>query len=332
VNVVIVSPYPPRHCGIGAYAAAQVEKLREEGHGVTVISPQDGDGDVRVGFHGGRPFRVAERIGRDADRIVVHFQPSLYYRPHAALSKVATSLALLRLVRQRRRTEILVHEADPPIRWRPDYVILRLAFRDAPILLFHTDREREALERAYRIRVRSRIVPHSEGVLVRGSLSREEARRRLELPREERVLLTPGFLHPDKGIERGIQAVRGLSEARLYVVGSVKDRTPRNLEYAARLRDLVARVPEAELVERFPSDDEFDAWIAAADVVVLAYRRSWSSGALARAQAIGVPAIVTSVGGLAEQASSRDLVVEDDEGLREAIRRHVAPAPGRVAR
>jgi glycosyltransferase involved in cell wall biosynthesis len=332
VNVVIVSSYPPRHCGIGAYAAAQVERLREEGHRVKVISPEDGDGGVRVDFHGGRPFGAAERIGRDADRIVVHFQPSLYYRPRAPLSKIATSRALLRLVRRRRQTEILVHEADPPIRWRPDYVILRLAFRDAPILLFHTEREREALERAYGIRVRSRIVPHTEGVLVRGSLSREEARRRLDLPPEEMVLLIPGFLHPDKGIERGVEAVRGLSAARLYVVGSVKDRIPRNLEYAARLRDLVAGVPEAELVERFPSDDEFDAWIGAADAVVLPYRRSWSSGALARAQAIGVPAIVTSVGGLAEQASSRDVVVEDDQELREAIRRLVAPAPGKVAR
>jgi glycosyltransferase involved in cell wall biosynthesis len=332
VNVVIVSSYPPRHCGIGAYAAAQVERLREEGHRVKVISPEDGDGDVRVDFHGGRPFGAAERIGRDADRIVVHFQPSLYYRPRAPLSKIATSRALLRLVRRRRQTEILVHEADPPIRWRPDYVILRLAFRDAPILLFHTEREREALERAYGIRVRSRIVPHTEGVLVRGSLSREEARRRLDLPPEEMVLLIPGFLHPDKGIERGVEAVRGLSAARLYVVGSVKDRIPRNLEYAARLRDLVAGVPEAELVERFPSDDEFDAWIGAADAVVLPYRRSWSSGALARAQAIGVPAIVTSVGGLAEQASSRDVVAENDEALREAVTRAVAPAPGRIAR
>lgn len=332
MNVVMVSSYPPRHCGIGAYAAAQVERLREEGHRVKVISPEDGDGDVRVGFHGGGPFRVAERIGRDADRIVVHFQPSLYYRPRAPLSKIATSRALLRLVRRRRRTEILVHEADPPIRWRPDYVILRLAFRDAPILLFHTEREREALERAYRIRVRSRVVPHTEGVLVRGSLSREEARRRLELSPEERILLTPGFLHPDKGIERGIEAVRGLPGARLYVVGSVKDRTARNRGYAARLRELTAGVAEAELVERFPSDDDFDAWIAAADVVVLPYRRSWSSGALARAQAIGVPAIVTSVGGLAEQASSRDVVVEDDEELRASIRRLVASAPGKVAR
>jgi uncharacterized protein (TIGR02300 family) len=49
------------------------------------------------------------------------------------------------------------------------------------------------------------------------------------------------------------------------------------------------------------------------------YRRSWSSGALARAQSIGVPAIVTAVGGLAEQAGPGDVVIEDDAGLARAM-------------
>jgi glycosyltransferase involved in cell wall biosynthesis len=326
VNVVVVSPYPPRRCGIGAYAAAQVERLREEGHRVTVISPSDGDGDVRVGFEGGSPFRAAERAGGDADRIVIHFQPALYYRPRAPLSKIATSRALLRLIRRRRQTEIVVHEADRPIRWRPDYVILRRAFREAPLLVFHTERERERLEREYGIGVRSRIVPHTQGVRIRGRLSSEEARRRLGIPSDRPVLVVPGFLHPDKGIERAIRAASEVGEVRLYVVGSVRDATPRNLAYVARLRELAEDVPEAELVERFVSDEDFDAWVVAADAVVLPHRRSWSSGALARAQALGVPSIVTSVGGLAEQASSRDVVVEDDQGLLAAVARFRDPS------
>lgn len=329
MNVVVVAPYPPRRCGIGAYAAAQVERLREEGHDVTVISPPDGDGDVTVPFHGGRPFRAAEREGAGADRIVVHFQPVLYYRPRAPLSKIATSRALHRLVRRRPQTEILVHEADPPIRWRPDYVILRRAFRDAPLLLFHTEREREALERDYSVTARSRIVAHTDGVRVQ-AVPRREARIRLGIDPDATVLVVPGFLHPDKGIERAIEAAGEVAGVRLYVVGSVKDRTPRNLEYADRLRELARDAPEVELVESYASDDDFDAWIAAADAVVLPYRRSWSSGALARAQALGVPAVVTAVGGLAEQASSRDVVVKDDARLREAMSR--LRAPGRAAR
>lgn len=319
-RVLLVSSFPPRHCGIGAYARTQAERLRAEGHEVTVISPPDGDGDVRVPFFGGRPFLTAARVGRGFDRIVVHFQPALYYRPRAPLSKIATSKALLWLCLRRRQTEILVHEADRPRWWRPDELLLAAAFRAAPLLLFHTQAEREALERQYRVRVRARLVRHVDGVAVRGRFSREEARRRLGIPRDEAVFVSPGFLQAHKGQEQAVDAFRAVATGRLYVVGSVRDATPENVAYAASLRRLAGSTPGFELVDRFLEDEEFDAWIAAADAVVLPYRRSWSSGALARAQAIGTLAVVSAVGGLPEQASGSDVVVRDDAELARALR------------
>jgi glycosyltransferase involved in cell wall biosynthesis len=317
VRILVVAPYPPRRCGIGAYAAVEVERLRADGHDVTVLSPPDGDGDVRVPFLGGRPFRAAVRLGKGAGRIVVHFQPALYYRPRAPLSKVATSLSLWWLCVRRPRTEVLIHEADPPKRWRPDYLVLAAAFRAAPVLLFHTAAERDRLQREYGVRVRARIVDHREGVRVRARPTRQEARARLGLPPDEPVFVTPGFIHPDKGAERAAAALG--SSGRLYVVGSVKDRTPRNIAYLERFRDLAARSERLELVERYLEDEELDTWVAAADAVVLPYRRSWSSGALARAQALGVPAIVTAVGGLSEQAGPGDVVVRDEAELARAM-------------
>ena len=316
-SILVVGPYPPRRCGIGAYSFALVERLREAGHQVTVLTPPDGDGDVRVPFEGGRPFRVAARLGRKYDRVLVHFQPALYFRPRKAISKVRTALALLRLCRDHAGTEILVHEADLPVRWRPDYALLRRAFRAAPSLLFHTEEERRQLERSYRIRVNARLVDHRDGIAVRARPSRGEARKLLDLPEDERVFVSLGFLHPDKGLERAIDAIRRTGAGRLYVVGSVKDATPRNLAYAKDLRERSG--DGVELVERFLEEAELDAWTAAADAIVLPYRRSWSSGALARAQSLGTPAIVSAVGGLPEQASQRDIVVRSDEELDQAL-------------
>jgi glycosyltransferase involved in cell wall biosynthesis len=256
-------------------------------------------------------------MGSEFDRILIHFQPALYFRPRAPISKIRTSLALLRLCRDHQGTEILVHEADRPIRWRPDYVLLRRAFRAAPLLLFHTDRERDQLERAYRIEVNAKLVDHRDGIALRAKPSRAEARRLLDVPSDQCVFVSPGFLHPDKGLERAIEAVQRTGAGRLYVVGSVKDATPRNLAYAKLLRDESG--DGVTLVERFLDEEELDAWTAAADAIVLPYRRSWSSGALARAQALGIPAIVTAVGGLPEQASERDVVVTDDRELDEAL-------------
>jgi glycosyltransferase involved in cell wall biosynthesis len=317
MKVVVVSSYPPRHCGIGAYAAAQVDRFRSEGADVLVISPPDGAGDVRVPFFGGRPFREALHRSAPEDRVVVHFQPALYYRPRAPLSKIATSLALRRLCRRRRGVEILVHEADPPIRWRPDFALLGRAFAAAPALLFHTDRERRQLERWYGVRTRARLVDHRQGIRPGDRLTREEARRHLGLPEDETLFVSPGFLHPDKGLERAVAALSGAG--RLVIVGSVKDPTPRNEAYAARLRELAGTTEHVDLVEGFVGEDDLDRWVAAADAVVLPYRRSWSSGALARAQRLETPAVVTTVGGLPEQAGDRDVVVQDDAALARAL-------------
>jgi glycosyltransferase involved in cell wall biosynthesis len=322
VRVLVVSSYPPRHCGIGAYAATQASRLRAAGDDVIVLSPPDGEGDVRVSFGDGVVFREAARRGEAADRIVVHFQPALYYRPgaRAAWSKIRTSAALLSLVRRRPQTEILVHEADAPVRWRPDYVLLRRTFARAR-LLFHTDAERLALQREYGLRrVRARLVDHVEGVTVHGRPGRAEARRTLELP-EGPVFLCAGFLHRDKGFDRAVRAFAAAgSPGRLEVVGSVRDAAPSNEAYADELRGLVAATPGATLHQGFATDEAFDAWMAAADAVILPYRRSWSSGALARAHAIGTPAIVSDAGGLPEQAGAADRVFHDDAELAAIIR------------
>jgi glycosyltransferase involved in cell wall biosynthesis len=198
--------------------------------------------------------------------------------------------------------------------------LLRAAFGAAPMLLFHTDEERKALERRYRVRVRWRLINHADGVRVRAPVDRAHARRTVGIPEQEAVLVSPGFVHPGKGFDRAVVSFRDAGAGgRLYIIGSVKDPSPRNLAHARLLREMAADVPGVELIERFVDDEEFDTWIAAADAVILPYRRSWSSGVLARAQALETPAVVTRVGGLAEQASSRDVVVTDDEELTKAI-------------
>jgi glycosyltransferase involved in cell wall biosynthesis len=328
VRVLVVAPYPPRRDGIASYAAVQVQRLREAGHTVTVLSPPDGDGDVRAEFLGGGAFRRAAALAPGHDRVVVHFQPSLYYLPRAPRSKIATSRALLSLCR-RPNVEILVHEADPPKLWRPDYALLAAAFRRAPRLWFHTLAEQAALERGYRVRTRGALVRHRDGIRVH-AIGRDEARRRLGVDPEEPLLVCPGFVHPDKGFDRAVEALARAGEGTLVVVGSVREASPANVTYASRLRGACAATPGASWREGFVSDGDLDAWIAAADAVVLPYRRSWSSGMLARAQALGTPAIVARVGGLPEQAEDADVVFDTDQELETAMRDAVARAAGRL--
>ncbi len=164
-----------------------------------------------------------------------------------------------------------------------------------------------------------------------GARDRQEARRRLGLDPVEPLFLCAGFIHPWKGYERAVRSFAASEgPGRLLIIGSVRDETPENLAYAAELRRLVDRTDGVSLIEEFQSDEDFDAWMTAADRLVLPYTRAWSSGALARARVLGTPAIVSAVGGLAEQAGPEDEVVESDEQLRAAIERlrAVRPASG----
>jgi len=322
VRILVISSYPPRHCGIGSYAAADVERLRSEGHEVVVLSPPDGNGDVKIPFFGGRPFLAAARLAQGFDRVLVHFEPGLYYRRRAPLSKVMSSLGLWWLTRRRPGTEVLVHEAAsrPHLLWRPDHVLLRSAFARAN-LLFHSDPEREALERAYRLRVEGTVVPHTDGVRIARRVARSEARSMLGVEPDGCLFLCAGFLHPTKGFERAVKAFQKAgSSGRLVLVGSVRQPTPEALSYVRALRELCERTPGVTLIEGYVSDEGFDTWIAAADVLVLPYRRAWSSGALARSQKLGTPAFVAAVGGMEEQAGPEDAVFRTDDELVQLLR------------
>jgi multidrug transporter EmrE-like cation transporter len=295
---------------------------------VTVLSPPDGSGDVTIPFLRGRPFFRAARLARGFDRVIVHFQPGLYFRRGAPTGKVLASLGLLWLaVRAGSRLEILVHEVDPPNLWRPDYALLRLAFARAGTVSFHTEAESQDFERAYRVRVRAALVAHR--VQARATPT-QEARARLGLAVVDgTVFVCPGFIQPSKGLDRAVDAFASTNPdgGRLYIVGSVRDPSPELDRYARRLEEKCRAVPGVTMVQRYLDDEEFDLWVSAADWVVLPYRRSWSSGVLARAQALGRPAIVTAVGGLAEQAGPADVLVHDDAELAKAMSK---ASPGMV--
>jgi glycosyltransferase involved in cell wall biosynthesis len=200
-------------------------------------------------------------------------------------------------------------------------VILRHAFARAR-LLFHTKMEHRDFEHRYRMRVEARVVDHREGILVTLPRGKQESRSQLGLDPSEPILLCAGFLHPWKGFDRAVRAFASSEgPGRLVIVGSVREATPANRAYVEELRQLAERTDGVTLIERFQSDEDFDAWVAAADRLVLPYTRAWSSGALARAKMLGTPAIVSAVGGLVEQVGPEDEVVRSEEELRRALQR-----------
>jgi glycosyltransferase involved in cell wall biosynthesis len=179
-----------------------------------------------------------------------------------------------------------------------DYVRrgLPLLLRRCDGLVLHSEFDRGALQDAYRLPdVPVVVVPH--GPYDHHCAGSRDSRR----PSAPIRLLHFGTIRPYKGLEDLVAAftlLQSEQEGRFHleVVGETWEQWDLPLE-------LIRTSPHAgsiEVTNRYVDDTEVAAAFARADIVVLPYRRSSSSGPLHIAMAAGLPTVVTAVGGLVE--------------------------------
>jgi glycosyltransferase involved in cell wall biosynthesis len=333
-RILVVSPYPPVRDGIAAYALQTVRALRRQGHHVEVLSPGPSAAHHHLDLVGPRgALALAKRV-HDYDRVIVQFHPDFFYPdPGRPAARLKESLALAVPFGLARRLEVVVHEIDArhgnPR--RPDGQAARRLWHLADQIKVHTASERDAFIAGFGVDpARVSLTAHGADFQRHTQMDRAAARESLGIDPDVFVFLAIGFIQPSKGFDRAVEAFDGLDRwnARLDVVGSVRVDDPDMVRYEEDLADLCATVQGATLHRGYVSDELFDRWIVASDVVVLPYRNIWSSGVLERAALFGRPVIATRVGGLSEQAAGQSDVrlVADDEELRAAM---IDRLPGR---
>ncbi len=332
----MLSFYPPMRGGISAYAGQLAARLREEGHEVTVASPEPSDAEHVLDLRQAGAGRELARLAQDSERLVVQFHPELLGDPDSTLRMRSESLLrLARGLRAAPSAELCFHEVNygagptAPLLRR----LARSVWKLADEITVHTEREREDFARAFGIdRDRIRVVSQGAHMLRRTGADRPAAREALGLPADAAILVAIGFLQPNKGFDRAVSAFGRVAPegALLYVVGSVWREDDASRAYMDELRRLAHETPGAELREGYLSDEEFDRWIVASDLLVLPYRLGWSSNVMERGLLYDRPVIMSRVGGMAEQGEDRPGVtlVDDDEALVEALR----DAVGELAR
>ncbi|HSN57373.1 MAG TPA: glycosyltransferase family 4 protein [Candidatus Sulfomarinibacteraceae bacterium] len=129
---------------------------------------------------------------------------------------------------------------------------------------------------------------------------RATARADLRLPAEARVALFLGLIRPYKGVDLLVEAAAALPDGSDWLVvaagepwGGLGERLERQVEalgVGSRVRLDLRWIPEGEAA----------ALLAAADLVVLPYRRGSQSAVAPMALAAGVPVLTTAVGGVPE--------------------------------
>ena len=294
LRVAVLTTSYPRHRGdvAGRFVEAAVERLREAGVEVAVVSPAQ--------F---RHFGVAYGAG---------IVGNLRRRPWLALAVPLFLAAFLRAARRAARDADLVHA-----HWLPSAAVGLLTGRPVIAQVWGTD-----VELARRVPWLARQVLRRARLVIAPSTTLAEAVRRLgaadvrvipggvDVPadpsREDEppFVLYAGRLSPEKGILDLVEAADGIP---LVVVGDgpLRNRVPGTQGF----------VPHAELLRLYER----------AAVVAVPSRREGFGVVCAEAMAHGRPVVAGAVGGLL------DLVVDgetgvlvrpgDVDGLRSAIRR-----------
>jgi len=145
-------------------------------------------------------------------------------------------------------------------------------------------------------------------------------------------LLYFGVIRPFKGVEDLIAAVDLLGSDRSRFWITVVGETWEGWDLPNRL---IADSPHRDritFVNRYVTDAEAAGYFAGADVVVLPYHRSSSSGPLQIAMAAGLPVVATKVGGLVEATARYPGVVLAEPADPASLADGILEAAGLVGR
>jgi beta-1,4-mannosyltransferase len=295
---VIIYPLPPRLL-TNPYLDLLYAPMRES------------DIDVRRA----RPRQAVPALlaGRGNRVLHLHFFDELTQR-RGALETEARSLALVTLLAALRvrgvrlvwtAHNLVPHELHHP-RWA--FLTYRYVARSADAVIAHGEAALALVRERYGPLRRAEAIPLGSFAGVYGPpANRATSRASLGLSPAGRVTLSIGALRPYKGLEELIERFAELpadQRGTLLVAGAPKDRA-----YAAALERQAARVPGALVSPRHVPDEQLPAFLAAADLVALPYRRLLTSAALLLALSYARPVIAPDVG------PARELVREGREGF-----------------
>lgn len=186
----------------------------------------------------------------------------------------------------------------------------RWIYRIPHAIVAHSDRVARQLTAEFGV-APSRITTISIGLneeMPTTRLSVEEARKRLNLPVAESVVLFFGKVEPYKGVDLLAEAWGAVKApgTRAVVAGWCPDES-----YARTIRAAMARSSRSESLEwreGFVPNDEVAIWLRACDAVVMPYRNIYQSGVVFLCLRFGIPLIATRVGSLPD-------TIDKDSGI-----------------
>lgn len=189
----------------------------------------------------------------------------------------------------------LSHESPAPkleqyFRWLLNYIC-----DDVVVMSQHSQKE---FNRIYGRTNRVHIIPHGNYIGVYpNQITRKEARQKLGITSEQKVILHFGRIMKYKGTSDLVASFNRLSDpkALLLIAGTCQD-----AKLLHELKNAASLNPKIFLMLDFVPDAEIQVYMNACDWVVLPFRKILNSGSVMLALSFGKPVIVRQNGSISE--------------------------------
>jgi glycosyltransferase involved in cell wall biosynthesis len=199
--------------------------------------------------------------------------------------------------------DLLPQESDANI----DREVLKKTYRNVDALIVHAEKTKEELVSTFGLDPdRVYVIPHGSSHLFHAprEISKEAAKEALGISPAQKVILFFGIIKRYKGLEYLVEAFHELkqqvSNTTLLVVGSIYAADVEGFKYYSRLIEQIRGRDDVICVPNYVPLENIHTYFSAADVVVLPYTKTYTSGVLLTAYAAGRPVIVTDTGALSE--------------------------------
>jgi glycosyltransferase involved in cell wall biosynthesis len=178
-------------------------------------------------------------------------------------------------------------------------------------LICHTKESRQRLVQNFGVSSSNVwVIPHGPLSSDLPSVSRQEARERLQVASRVPLCLLFGHIRPYKGVEflleSWYQVKKRVPAARLVLAGKPEKKYEQVLW--SKMEELGLE-NEVDTHFKFLPKKELDLWVQAADILVYPYRDITQSGALLKGLATGKPVLATDIGGF------RETIRHDETGV-----------------
>ena len=301
MRIGFISTYPPVECGIATYSQFLINALRNLKQDVYVVSHLGGNGqqvfpvfDYDDNDLAEKAFSTMMRFSPD----LVHIQHEFgLYGKHYGVQVVP----LITLFKMNGVPVVTTLHTVYQQMLEAQQVILENILHNSNAVIVH-----EGYQKDYLLQKIPNVNPHLIHVIEHGAREVKpiaDAKQKLGLPADKKVILMIGYFRPSKNFEQIVELfpeiAKRVPDAILVLAGKVRGYEYR--DYRTILFQTIEHSPVKDrifVIRGQLEQDVFDTIISAADVVVLPYKINSQSGILAHSLAFGKPLVVSNSGSM----------------------------------